>query len=743
MSWVFLVALVVCLALALALVVQRGHELRKMVRVLSARSAAIDGGRDRPRLLAPQIDLSRCAGCGLCIAVCPEEGVLAHIHGQAVLVDGERCQSHGLCAAACPMDAIALTHLDLARRRDIPALQANLEVPHVPGLFLAGEVTGQALIRSAVAQVEVALAHIAARERSREADESHEDYLDLCIVGAGPAGLAASLQARALELSFVTLEQERLGGTVAAYPRRKLIMTEALELPLGERLERASYSKEELMEIWERLAARHELPIRESVRVEAVERTPHGFRVETSAGSQLARSVLLACGRRGSPRKLRIPGEELPKVSYSLLDARSCAGRRVLVVGGGDSAVEAALALAEIEACEVVLAYRGADFFRLTSRNESRLHIALEEARLQVLRATSLLRIEPQAVLLRREVEGAASELWLPNDDVFVLVGGRPPFELLERAGVSFDPADRSAQSPTERTDTGLVVGLAAAFAAALLALGLAWLWRDYYSLEMAQRPQHPRHALLAPAAPVGLAFGILATTLLAVNLAYLLRRTRRLGFVRGTLARWMNVHVATGFGALSLALLHAAMSARDSVGGQALWGLVALVVTGVIGRHVYARVPRAANGRELEIEEVRAELASAASEWRGDMREHGTRLFARTLAAVRAEAWGDSFLGRLRSLLTTGRREARYLRELRVQASADGLSHAQTEQMLTLARRAWKASVSAVHLEELRSLIAGWRYLHRWGALLVAALLLAHILASCLYAGFLWGSVG
>lgn len=449
MSWTILIGLFIALLLAVLVAAFRRAELERMERRVEELRASKANDSHKARLAYPHVDLSRCVGCGTCVRACPEEGVLSLIHGQAIVVHGARCVGHGRCAEECPTDAISIAIADSESRRDIPALDGRFEVPGVRGLFLGGELTGYSLIRTAITHG-AAIADEVTR-RVAELPPAEDWVFDLCIVGAGPAGFACSLQAKKKGLRFLTLEQDSLGGTVGKYPRRKLVLMQPVELPLHGRLEKTSYLKEELVELWHDIARRYELPIRPGVRFEGLTRSADGtFEVVTDAGTLHARHVCLALGRRGVPRKLGVPGEELPKVTYSLIDAHSYQGRNILVVGGGDSAIEAALALAEQPGNKVLIAYRQPAFFRLKTRNEERLREALGQKRLQVSFRTQVIRISEDAVDLRVERAGRPEMVTLSNDDVFVLIGGLPPFELLERCGVSFDPADRPATTPPQ-----------------------------------------------------------------------------------------------------------------------------------------------------------------------------------------------------------------------------------------------------------------------------------------------------
>ena len=732
MGWVLQIALILGLACALFL---RRSELHRIAGGVRERRRARERGSDRARLQYPHVDLSNCIGCGICVAACPEEGVLEILHGQAVVVHGARCVGHGRCATECPVGAIAVTLGDLEARKDIPALGPNFESPQVPGLFLAGEVTGFALVRTAIAHGSAVASEVA---RRRNGNLNGEGVLDLVVVGAGPAGLACSLEAKRLELSFVTFEQESLGGTVASYPRRKLVMTQPVVLPLHGELKRTSYTKEELMKLWHDIAAREELPVRCGERLLELTRTPAGtFLVRTTGSTVEARSVCLALGRRGTPRKLGVPGEELAKVAYSLLDAQSYRGRRILVVGGGDSAVEAAIGLSEQPGNEVSLSYRKREFSRIKARNELKLLSAVEARRLQVIHGSEVRAIAPDHVLLEVADGEGREPLRLENDEVFVFAGGIPPFELLEASGVSFDPKDRPRVEPLAERGTGLVPALACALVLGLATLAWSAYHHDYYGASLSERAGSELHGWLRPAGGLGLAFGIGATALILCNLAYLLRRALRFPLRFGSLQAWMTSHLVTGLVALLLTLLHAGLVPRDTIGGHAAIALAVLVLSGAVGRYFYAFVPRAANGRELALEDVRLELAQLSSGWERTNRDFGDRVRLRIDALIAAGHWQGGFLARLASLLSSQRRMRGVLAEIRAEGILEGIPEAQLDELEGLARRAHRTALMASHYEELRALLGTWRYLHRWVALLMVLLVVAHVVAALRYAEF------
>jgi len=738
MSWILLVALVLALGAALGAALLRRMELVRMERRLGERERAVRLGSAQAQLQHPIVDLTLCVGCGACVRVCPEDGVLDLVHGQAMVVNGARCTGVSACEAECPTGAITVALTDTATRRDIPAVSESLEAVGTPNLFLAGEVTARALIRNAILQGTAVAAEVARRsEVTPPQGENDVDVLDLLVVGAGPAGLACSLEAQRLGLRFVTLDQEStVGGTVARYPRRKLILTQSVELPQGGRLDRESYTKEELMEMWSRVARERELPLRTGQSVTAIQRDARGrFLVRTATEAWPAKHVCLALGRRGTPRKLEVPGEDLPKVSYAMIDANAYQGRRVLVVGGGETAGEATLALAEQPGNEVTLSYRKDTFFRLRERTEERLNALVAEGRVRVILSSRVLAIREDSVDIAI-TEGGVESAWnLPNDEVFVMAGGIPPFALLEQSGVSFDPSQRPVAAPIAEQGSGLVRALAIGLCLSVAALSWAIWNSDYYGLPADARPMHQKHTVLRPGLGTGLMLGILAAALVAGNLMYLARRSPKVRWLRfGSLRAWMTSHVATGILALLCALLHAGMSAGDSIGGHAFLALVVLFASGAVGRYLYAYVPRAANGRELELEEVRVRLGRLADAWTGTQREFGDRARAAVAALVEKRQWRSSLPARLAALALGQRELSQVLSQLRVEGHAAGIPADQLDETIVLAREAHRTALATAHFEDVRGLVAAWRWLHRWVALALVLLLVIHVIVALSY---------
>ena len=400
-----------------------------------------------PRAQHPHIDVSHCIGCGACVDVCPED-VLAVIAGKAAIISAHKCIGHGLCAEACPVGAIEIVMASPSIAADLPRLSPQLET-NVPGLFVVGELGGLALIKNAVNQGRDCIDTIT--QRLTRAGRAPAGVRDVCIVGAGPGGISASLRAVERKLSYVTLEQDEFGGTVAKYPRQKLVMTSPVEFPVYGKFKKLQLSKEDLLKFWNKIHKEAGLAVRTGEKVDTVTRENDGlFTIATPRGRYRSRAVVLAIGRRGSPRKLGVPGEELPKVMYSLLEAEAYTGVRILVVGGGDSAVETAMGLAHQRGNTVTLSYRKNEFSRIKERNAQRLKEFVKSGKLTVVFDSQPVEIHERVVVL--EVAGKRREL--PNDYVWVLAGTLPPNDFLQRIGVQLGLQDLTHSASVEARRT-------------------------------------------------------------------------------------------------------------------------------------------------------------------------------------------------------------------------------------------------------------------------------------------------
>lgn len=387
---------------------------------------AKEEGLHEPVSLHPYIDLNTCIGSAACIQDCPEKDILGIIDGKVTVVNTSECIGHGACFHACPVEAISLRIGTESRGVDLPHVNERFET-NMEGIYIAGELGGMGLIKNSVEQGEQAMENIFKNNR-----QASGDVLDAVIIGAGPAGISASLTAKKHGLKTMTFEQESLGGTVATYPRAKVVMTAPMNLPLYGKVKLRTTNKDELLQLWHKVIEQNDLVIHENTKVESIIPAANDtFKIKTSTGgSYVTNHVLLATGRRGSPRKLNIPGEELEKVAYRLLEPERISGKQIVVVGGGDSAVESALMLMDDN--EVVLSYRKDKFSRLKSKNRKDILEAAEQDKLKILYCSNLVSIHDKDVLIK----DTAGTHRLKNELVFIFAGGELPSKFLQKVGV-------------------------------------------------------------------------------------------------------------------------------------------------------------------------------------------------------------------------------------------------------------------------------------------------------------------
>ena len=382
--------------------------------------------------LRPYIDASQCIGCAACTTVCPEGEVLAMLGGRASVVNGHRCIGHERCVAACPVGAISMVMATPQASTDMPRLTAESETT-VRNLFIVGELGGLPLIRNAVNQGRECIDVIT--NRMRTACPTEPGVYDVLIVGAGPAGISASLRAIENHLNYLTIERDEVGGTVAKFPRQKVITTTPLEFPLYGKLPKTELAKEHLLAFWDMVLNRAEFNVCTDSMVNDIQKSPDGdFVVLTATQQYRARHVVLAIGRAGNPRKLGVNGEQLGKVMYRLIDAHQYRNKNILVIGGGDSAVEAAIALGQQAGNHVTLSYRRQEFTRIKERNAKGIRQFVGAGRVEVVFNSTPQEFRHDSVVL--SVGGRLRQI--SNDYVWIFAGGTPPYEFLRKIGVGF-----------------------------------------------------------------------------------------------------------------------------------------------------------------------------------------------------------------------------------------------------------------------------------------------------------------
>lgn len=384
------------------------------------------GGRFEPVSLHPFIDINSCISSGACIEACPEKDIIGLVNGRATVINASQCIGHGACFHACPVEAISLRIGTETRGVELPHVNANYET-NVKGIFIAGELGGMGLIKNSVEQGRLAVDAIASTITAQK-----EGLYDLVVIGAGPAGIAATLNAKKHQLKAITLEQDTLGGTVFTFPRSKIVMTNPMDLPLFGKVKLFKTSKSKLLEVWKEALLKNNLTIQEQCKVENIIQTNEGeFDVITKAGvTYKTQRVLIAIGRRGSPRKLGIPGETAENVAYRLLEPENIKGKKIVVVGGGDAAIESAMLL--MEENEVILSYRKHQFARLKAKNEESIFKAMEAKKINVLFSSELKQIQSNSVHIAFEEQVQE----MPNDLVYIFAGGELPTAFLQNSGI-------------------------------------------------------------------------------------------------------------------------------------------------------------------------------------------------------------------------------------------------------------------------------------------------------------------
>jgi thioredoxin reductase/Pyruvate/2-oxoacid:ferredoxin oxidoreductase delta subunit len=428
MSQSYLITLLYLLPVLIALVLYYRRHRKKETHFRARMAETVKSGIPEPLTLHPVIDTNKCLGSSACVKACPEQA-LGIVRGKAVLIQPDHCIGHGACEAACPLEAIQLVFGTEKRGIDIPQVKPTFET-NVSGIYIAGELGGMGLIRKGVDQGARAIAAI-------RKNKSKGGELDVVIVGAGPAGISASLAAKEAGLRSVTIEQEdSLGGSIYHYPRRKVAMTAPMTLPIVGKFNKVEITKEELLAFWSRITRDNNIKINFTERMDAIAKTGSGFLVKTSKNSYNTKNVLLAIGRRGTPRKLGVAGEEQEKVVYRLIDAEQYRGLHVLVIGGGDSAAEAALAVAAEQGTTVTVSCRGEEIYtRPKEKNRQQLKALADQGKVKVLLNANVTQIGADNVTLDHQGE----TVQLHNDAIIVCAGGTLPTPMLKEIGVMVD----------------------------------------------------------------------------------------------------------------------------------------------------------------------------------------------------------------------------------------------------------------------------------------------------------------
>jgi thioredoxin reductase len=630
--------------------------------------------------------------------------------------------------------AIRLVFGTAERGVDLPEVDAFFESSR-PGVHVVGELGGMGLIKNAIRQgLELAERLVTIVPRGAG---------DVVIVGAGPAGLATALGLEARGVPFRVLEQDAVGGSIAHYPRQKIAMTETIDLPLVGRFGKRLISKEELLASWSRILERTGIEIECGVKVTGLSGEDGRFEVLTSGGPVPAAKVVLAVGRRGSPRRLGVPGEELAKVAYALADPEQYEGSRVLVVGGGDAALEAAIQLADSGCAEVGLSYRGAELARCREANRTRLEALAREGRIRTFLPSVVSEIRPREVLL----EVAGREVTVENDFVIVNVGGELPLELLARAGVALrryhgeSPGSRAAESNEDRRRVAAarergerlrrrVLRMLFAIAGVSLLALLAWKGREYYPLSRLERLRSDLHGSMRSAGTWGHSVGIGATLFMLSNFLYAARKRWKRLAALGPIAGWLDFHVFVGFMSAPVIAFHAAFQSNNLLATATSAALGVVVGTGIVGRFIYGVVP-SDGGKAVELADLLARferLRAAMAHHLDEAGDPARALLARVTAPPQAGSFALLFVRMPGESLALRLRLASVRRRFR----DPGHFAEYREAVLRLAKLRWQIRFYA----SLKRLLRGWRVFHASLAGFLVLAIAAHIGLS-LYLGY------
>jgi thioredoxin reductase/Pyruvate/2-oxoacid:ferredoxin oxidoreductase delta subunit len=690
------------------------------------------------RSLYPVIDHDICIGSGSCLNACPEGDIIGFVGHTAQLIHADHCIGHGRCAAECPVGAIRLVFGSAERGVDLPQIDQFFESSR-PGVHVVGELGGMGLIKNALTQ------GMRAADRLVEVTPQGATVV---VVGAGPAGLATALALQAKGVAHRLLEQGSVGGTVFHYPRHKVVMTEPVELPMVGKFGKPLISKEELLDGWHAMIAKAGLTVEQGVKMTGLEGDDGHFTVLTSAGPITAAKVVLAIGRRGTPRKMGVPGEEMEKVLYGLTDPEQYQGLRVLVVGGGDSAVEAAMQLATESSAEVTISYRSAEFANCREANRTRINALIAAGKIRALLPSQVKAVEQDQVRL----EAGGKPLELGNDFVIVAIGGELPVEFLAKAGVSmrrFHGEEFGAGTPAHGTP-GLGGGTSRpssslqraerrrlqATRAIYVAIGLSvlafltWKGWGYYPLSHLERGVSPLHKALRSSGSWGHGVGIVATAIMLANFLLAIRKRARalngLGDIRG----WLDFHVFAGFMTPMVVAFHAAFEMHSNLSDWTYAALAVVVVTGVVGRYIYGMVPAHSGERAGEMEELAADFKQLTLFAAPELTQTagGAAILDRATAPVRSGSLVALFLRFPFETVSLRIRMRLLKRRLQFPEHYPDLRAA----LVRLARLRWQLRF----FKSLKRLLRGWRLFHASLAIFLVLILAAHIGVS-LYLGY------
>jgi thioredoxin reductase/NAD-dependent dihydropyrimidine dehydrogenase PreA subunit len=715
---------------------------RRQARDTHTLKTSIEKELHLPPSLHPVIDPNTCIGSLSCIKVCPEGDILGIVDGRAALVVAANCIGHSRCELECPVDAIKLVFGTSERGLDLPEVDEFFETNRA-GVHIVGELGGMGLIKNAVRQGLQLGRHFKTTTKPVEGRQVHA-----AIVGAGPAGIATALAMKEAGLTFALVDQgASLGGTIANYPRQKLVMTETVDLPFYGKFGKPLISKESLMEMFKEALQKAAIRIYHGVKVTGIDGEDGSFELLTEKGKIRCQKVVLAIGRMGTPRKLDVPGEDLPKVTYLLLHPEQYAGKKVLVVGGGDSALEIAQMVSAEPGAEVSISYRSPAFGRAKQRNKDNVEKLIREGKINAIMSSNVVSIHPDKVVL--DVAGTKTEI--ANDYVVVNVGGVLPTEFLKSLGVSiqrhvgkaFEKPKKKSVSTTSRVLTDeraeerhrVRLGTVLTAVGILILAGLWYTGRNYYWLPAAERVHSPLHKSLKPGGMWGHGVGVAATIVMLSNFLLPLRKHWRRLKGRKSIREWLTFHVFVGVMSPLVILFHSAFGSNNMVATLCYSSLICVVGTGLVGRFFFGLIPIAGD-HYLEM----TELSSRMEQLRGSLnplleqvrRPQDIHWLLRTATAPPPEG-----VGFFRAVFAFPVDEIRYRLSL-VKSRSLFKTRDDYHEFATMITRLVKLKRQASVFRTAKKFMNYWRGFHVVLAVFLVLVIIVHI-ATAWYLGYRW----
>ncbi len=722
----------VFLGAGIAWFMTRSRAKREAADSLALAQVHKDGRAEAPTL-HPVIDPDKCIGSLSCTAVCPEGDILGVVDGKAALINPSACIGHGKCSVECPVNAITLVFGSSKRGVELPELSDVFESSR-PGVHIVGELGGMGLIKNAITQGLQCARHLGSQLKGQQGEID-----DVVVVGAGPSGLATALGLKEQGLKFRVVEQESFGGTISHYPRQKVVMTERVELPYFGKFGAPLISKEQLLESWVEACKKADVRVNTGVKVERIDGNDGDFTIFTTKGTLRAKKVVLAIGRRGSPRKMGVPGEELEKVTYRLIDAQQYEGARVLVVGGGDAALEAAIQIAEESDAEVALSYRQPEFGKAREANKRRFKELTEQGRVFAFMGSNIKQVTATSVSL----EKGGKLIDLPNDFIIACLGGEVPTEFLSKMGVGLTKlhgeslgakAKRGSAVVDEKEKSHRRLSFALFVLGILTVAMLAVVGWDYYRLAQPERLLHPAHRFLKPAGPWGHGVGIVSTVVMLSNFIYAVRKRweRLKGF--STIRTWLTFHQFVGFLSPLVIVFHAAFQSKNQLATLTALSLSVVVLTGIVGRFIYGIVP-SGEGKEGELDELSRRWQRLSERLGGAAASLSSPAEVETLIASAVTRPTQKSLLRFFLHLPVQRvSDARHLLHVRSMFPSPHHAHDFTDSFHKLRR----LQAQVTFFRSLKVLLATWRVFHVVLAVVLVVLIAAHIGVS-LFLGYRW----